>query len=268
MGSWVFFLGLRFGNAVSVTRDKGREASSYHHSQICGEYFVTSTKGILNAHVLLAGPNAHKRRYHSSWAKNDLEKVIEAFGRAPTWTMLDDQANKRTVTWKAAPFLYLFTHAFTHGSPVCRGDGKGAIPIYKLPITFEQKDAFFSWKGSYKDHDHIWLGCGPLEVHAYRQLAEPESELSQHGRRLCQSVEDATGTPTFYFLLRYWARLKGEANRECPGCGRDWKVQREFRKHHFWEFDFKCENCRLVSHVGDSTDGGRKSSIGDFRNRS
>jgi predicted nucleic acid-binding Zn ribbon protein len=240
-------------------------AALLHSGQLCGEYFVTWTDGVLNAHVMLAGPNAHDLRYHSDWAKRELEKVIEAFGKRPVWRMLDDESTKPAASWEGAPFLYLFTHAFDWASPVCRGDGEGPIPIFTLPISFEQKDGLYAWQRGYSDHDRIWLGSGALEIAAYRQLADPESELSREGRELCRDLEAATGIPTFYYLMRYWARKDGEGMRSCPGCGEHWRVRSNEKRQHFSDFDFRCEKCRLVAHEGVSTDGGRHARIGEFQ---
>jgi len=151
-------------------------------------------------------------------------KVADLFGRKPVWKMLDDDAKKRPSSWKGAPFLYLFTHAFDWISPVCRGDGEAPIPVCLLPVSFEQKEQLYFWQRSYYHHDNIWLGSGALEVGAYRQLAVPDSELAQHGRDLCREIETATGVPTFYYLMRFWGRPKGENERPCPRCGSDWKI--------------------------------------------
>ena len=67
-------------------------------------------------------------------------------------------------------------------------------------------------------HDLLQLECGPLEIAAYRELAEPCSALAREGRALAASVEQATGVPTYYYLLRYWGR-PSEHDRPCPGCG-------------------------------------------------
>jgi predicted nucleic acid-binding Zn ribbon protein len=240
-------------------------ATLLHSGQLCGEYFVTWTRGVLNAHVLLAGPHAHDLRYHSDWGKRELKKVVEAFGKRPVWKMLDDESRRRAASWKGAPFLYLFTHAFDWASPVCRGDGKGRIPIFDLPISFEQKDGLYSWQRSYRDHDRIWLAGGALEIAAYRQLADPESELSRDGRDLCRDLGAATGIPTFHYMMRYWARKNGEGIRKCPGCGGHWRARSDVKRQHFWDFDFRCEKCRLISHEGVSTDGGRHTRIGEFK---
>jgi predicted nucleic acid-binding Zn ribbon protein len=237
----------------------------YKSGQLCGEYFLTWTRGRLNAHVLLAGRAAIAPRHHSQYGKRELKKVTDAFGGAPAWRILDDQARQRPSSWKGAPFLYLFTHAFDWASPVCRGDGKPPVPVFGLSLDFEHKEQLYFWQRSYYHHDNIWLGSGALEIGAYRQLADPESELAKHGRDLCRKIENATGKPTFYYLTRYWGRSNGEEKRLCPGCGNAWRAKRlRESSGPFWQFDFKCDRCRLVSHLGVSTGGGRHTRIGEF----
>jgi predicted nucleic acid-binding Zn ribbon protein len=99
-------------------------------------------------------------------------------------------------------------------------------------------------------------------------LADPDSELAQQGRNLCRRIEIGTGIPTYYYLARYWAREKGEEDRLCPGCGNMWKVEglKELPER-FYHFDFRCDNCRLVSHLGVSLDGGNYVRIGEFHKR-
>ena len=101
---------------------------------LCGPYFLTWTKGRLNAHVLLAAAAALETRHHTKRSKNDLKVVTTAFGRSPVWKILDDDAKERPSTWKGAPFLYLFTDALTWASPVRRGDGENR-PWKRQPCT-------------------------------------------------------------------------------------------------------------------------------------
>jgi predicted nucleic acid-binding Zn ribbon protein len=97
-------------------------------------------------------------------------------------------------------------------------------------------------------------------------MADPNSKLAQDGRDLCRGLETATGLPTFYYLHRYWGRPKGEEDRLCPGCGGKWRTGAATGgKRLFWQFDFRCDPCRLVSHFGVSTDGGRHTRIGEFQ---
>jgi predicted nucleic acid-binding Zn ribbon protein len=241
-------------------------AALAHAGQVHGEYFLAWNKGRLNAHVLLAGPKAWETRHHSSCGKSDLKKLVEMFGTQPAWKMLDDDAGKRASSWKGARFLNLHTHVADQASPICRGDGKPPVPVFMLPISFEDKERLYMWQRSYYHHDHVWLESSALEVEAYRQLADPESELSVEGRDLCGRIESATGVPTYYFLMRYWSRrIRDEAQRRCPGCGKAWRVERpEESPKRLWHFDFKCDRCRLVSDQGVSMDGGRNTRIGEF----
>lgn len=231
-----------------------------------GDSYLTWTKGRLNSHVILAGREACEMRYHSKYGKTMLKQIIRIFGKAPGWKIIDDEANKPSPTLKSVPFIYLFTTALNWASPLCRGDGKFRIPAFKLPLTHEQKERLYCWQRSYQLHDNLWLDSGALEIQAYRQLADIDSELTKEGRELCQIVETATKVPTFYYLMRYWGRPKAEENRLCPGCGREWRtIPAETSLKKFWLFDFKCDECRLVSHIGVSFDGGRHARIGEFK---
>jgi predicted nucleic acid-binding Zn ribbon protein len=120
----------------------------------------------------------------------------------------------------------------------------------------------------YKRYDHLQLDCGPLEVEAYRQLADPASVLGIAGRELAREVERATKLPTYYYLLRYWGWADREGERRCPDCGGPWKNQGARSPSGLGWFDFRCEQCRLVSHVATSFDDDGHPEIGSFQERS
>ena len=261
-----------FGSANDHPReDQERVIQEYlgalfHAGQACGEYFFTWTDGQLNAHILLAGHNARARRYHSKWGKEALREVVRVFGQEPVWRVIDDDAPKRNTTWRGAPFLFLATHAFDWDSPVCRGDTGRAIPLYTLPIDFNHKQGLHFWQRAYQNHDNFWFGSGALEIPAYKQLALPDSELSLDGRDLCKHIEAATGVETYYYLMRYWGRRKGDEKRRCPGCGGAWsRPVTEGDSFRFFDFPFMCKKCRLVSHAASCNDDERYAHIGEYR---
>jgi predicted nucleic acid-binding Zn ribbon protein len=69
-------------------------------------------------------------------------------------------------------------------------------------------------------------------------------------------------------LHRYYARRSGEESRPCPGCGRRWAVRTlEDQGKRFRDFFFRCDRCRLVSHLGDSIEGARLARIGEWKGR-
>ena len=139
------------------------------------------------------------------------------------------------------------------------------MPLFTLPVPDQIKEDLYSWQKDYRELDSVWMRSGPVEMPAYRQLAVPCSDLSVDGRRLCREIENATGIPTFYYLMRYWGRPKGEDDRSCPGCGEGWKASESESEYgeKFHQFHFKCEPCRLVSHKGKGADG-RHARIGEF----
>lgn len=239
-----------------------------HNGQAVGEYFLVVQEGQLCAYVQLAGINALSPKYESIYTVKRMADLVGIFGQRPKWTAIDDEAPKRDTTWTKAPFLYLFTNMCDWESPLCRGDNGKPIPIYRLPGTHEDREAIYFWQHTYREYDAIWMGCGHLEIPTYKEMASPRSELSQQGREICAKVESATGVPTYYFLMRYWGRRCGEEKRRCPGCGRSWWSQHATEGgQRFWEFPFRCNKCRLVSHLADSYDNERHAVIGEWKKR-
>jgi len=233
-----------------------------HAGQIGLEYFIRWIDGKLVCCALVAGLGAAKPRFHSDWGRRDLEKVIEVFGKPPEWIVRDDDSPRRNTSWKA-PTLHLFTHALDHDPPVTRGDNGDGIATFLLPMTGQQKQDITHWKAEYIEHDRIFLGSGPLEIAAYRELADVNSRLSKNGRQLCGQIEQATKIPTFYFLLRYYAHSDGEENRPCPKCGKPWRTS-EPTGAPFYKFRFRCTPCRLVSEEGDDLNN-RLAKIGEYK---
>lgn len=261
---------INFGSLRGKNREELEDAiesylaSLFKGGQICGERFLTLSKGKLNAHVLLAAPEAISFRFHTAWGKKNLAEVVSLCGREPVWKILDDDVGKTASKWRGAPFLYLFTTWVDWYSPLCRGDGKRPVPFFSLPLSDQVKEDLHGWQKSYRRLDGVWMESGPLEVSAYRQLADPNSALSEDGRSLCREIEKGTGIPVFYYLMRYWGRSKGENERVCPGCGNDWKASEPMLGGKFHQFHFKCESCRLVSHMAKDTDSARRARIGEF----
>jgi predicted nucleic acid-binding Zn ribbon protein len=270
----MFLVQITFGSdgGESQRRETLRDsAESYLSSllwngQISRDYFLAWSNAQLLGYTRVARPDSFAKRYHSQWGLSELNKLIEAFGRDPEWRIIEDDVPKRFPSWSRSSSFYLFTHAFDDASPVCCGDSGKSIPVYLLPISEQDRRDLYSWAGSYKHLDNVWLASGALEIPAYKQLADPTSELSVAGRKLCASIEKATQKPTFYYLERYWGRSDGEATRVCPLCGGEWRLSdQNADMAPFHKFQFKCDSCRLVSHIADSYDDQRHARIGEYK---
>jgi len=236
------------------------------NGQLCADYTFGWVRGSLNAYVYLSRPNASDKRFSSEWGKDSLARVSETFGRIPRWTVLEDEAPKRFPNWTSAPAFYLFTAWTIHNPPIRRMDNGSPIPTYLLPLSDSQKDDVYCWAYTYRNHDLIWTGSDVLEIPAYKQLIEYNSDLSLSGRHICKVIEKATGVPTFYYLFRHWGRQGEDETRLCPSCGKKWRAKdnADF-PGSFWNLVFQCRKCRLVSHAAFTDDDARHARIGEYR---
>jgi len=236
------------------------------NGQIYGDYLLAWSNAQLVGYTRAARPDSFAKRYHSQWGASTLNKLVEAFGRDPEWRIIEDDVPRRFPSWRRSSSLYLFTHAFDVTSPVSCGDSGKLIPVYLLPVSDQNREDLYRWASSYRHLDNIWLDSGALEIPAYKQLADPESDLSAAGRELCARLEKATQKPTFYYLTRYWGRADGEATRPCPLCGGEWHLSNQNADMTpFHKFSFKCDGCRLVSHIADSYEDERHARIGEYK---
>lgn len=263
---------LTFGSDCSRDRSTLQDAAEWYlasllkNGQTYGEWVVAWCGGQLVAYLSVARPTALERRFHSEWSGQALDKVIEAFGVMPKCELLEDDVPTRFRRWERSTSLYLFTHAFDDTSPVNCGDTGAPVPLYLLPVDQCLREDLYRWASAYVRLDNIWLNSGALEMPAYRQIADPTAELSVDGRELCGKIESAVGRPVYYYVMRYWGRRTGESTRVCPLCGENWNTaDAPVKDAPFHQFDFRCEPCRLVSHIASSDDNQHHAHIGEFK---
>lgn len=199
----------------------------------------------------------------NNFARLHFEKMKRMSDGSPKVSLREFQPRKKWPNWKAAKELYLYTDYVQEGLPVREGKKGAGIPIYQLPLEPDQAELIAFWAIRYRRFDGVQLGCGELEIPAYRQMAEVKSGLSRSGREACKIIEKATGKPTYYFLHRYWGweNQNRERKRRCPSCGGKWLVKSK-SKSGMGRFEFKCEPCRLVSEMCSSTENKRYAEIG------
>ncbi|MGM9511248.1 DUF2310 family Zn-ribbon-containing protein [Larkinella sp. GY13] len=147
-------------------------------------------------------------------------------------------------------FYILYYRGF---SPLVCGDTHQEIPLYRIPYTYtalkNYKD-ISGWQWEYETFYDLWYSIDGYEKRARKEMEDVNSNLSKRGREICQRIEEATGVPTFYYLLNYrdWGRKKDLA-RKCPITGKDWLIEGST----FNDFiGFKCDESRLVSGLSSS----------------
>ena len=136
-----------------------------------------------------------------------------------------------------------------------------------------ERQMICKWREHACRYHWLFMQCGPLEIPAYRELSDPNSAHAQEGLDFCSIIEKATGIPTFYFLERHWGRKKREEDRPCPLCGKDWRIKGKKKSNkidylfRFWDFDYQCKPCRIVSHVAFSCSDERHARIGEYKGK-
>ena len=191
-------------------------AALLHGGQICGEYFYAWSAGQLVAYAHVPRPQSWATRFHSQWSASALSDVTKAFGGPPTWTILEDNVPKRFPSWRRSLSLYLFTHAFHDESPVGCSDTGCPIPVYLLPISDQTREDLYGWACRYADHDHVYLDSAALEIAAYRQMADPASEMSVDGRQLCKDVRKGDGQADVLLLASLLGAQSGRGETPLP----------------------------------------------------
>lgn len=222
------------------------------NGQICREYVAGWSEGAYVAYVHLSHRTSADNRQLSRWGQKTLAEVKRQYGHEPVWEVFDDEVSARIPTWKSAKSYYLFSHGLTSSSPVFHGGRGTALSLPLLPISDELREDLFDWSENYRSHDRIFLAGGALEMSAFDQLANVNSELCRDGRDLTKQLEAAIEKPCYFYLLRHWAKSEDEDSRVCPSCGEPWRDKRVSAPslEPFHQFHFRCKPCRLVSHCG------------------
>lgn len=228
----------------------------FRQGQVIGDELSCWVDGEFHSYVRLNGADALDRAYHSDSAVRQLQLLGE-IGEF-SWSQVGDPETA-DADWQDAAALYLAPSKFVPVRALPSGD---AVPVYKLPLSHQERDEVVMWGRRAHLFDDVWLDSGRLELAAFAELASPRSYLSAGGRELAEAVEKATGKPTYYWLMRFYtADAEGEATRPCPGCGRPLEPSPWGGGDYM---SVRCETCRLLTGVGDvgDTEGPEEAKIG------
>lgn len=241
-------------------------AALMRNRNIYGEYIIHSGGKEIKFIAKAPEKNSIGVKYLTGWAKQELEKLKEISGKKLKISLTGKSQRNIGQDYRTAKNLYMFTHAFGETSPLVSGNTGGSIPFYYLPIDDKLRDELYFWFRTYKEYDNIWLGSGPLEMATYKQLADVRSEFNTAGLKLASTISKLTKKKTYYYVQRYWGFEEGEEDRRCPLCGSKWHIHSNEHKKQSglaW-FNFRCENCALISHLAVSFDSKRRAKIGQF----
>ncbi len=221
-----------------------------HNGQVieCG-WPVVQVRGGYRATVILPEADSLRRSLYSDAVREAMSHLRRGGLGVPQVKVIGQEPDSAEVC--ACPrrsSLILETDYTTTEVPLRCGDCFGVVPLYRFPPTSPcgTYEDVLCWENRYHCMDALWSDNGPGEEIGYREMSEPDSELSRDGRAVCRRIEKLSKTPTYYYLFRYHGHsLAAERRRPCPGCERGWLLE------HGWHdrYDFRCTRCRLVSNV-------------------
>lgn len=222
------------------------------NGQIAGDGVRAPSATETVAFANLVRPDSWERKFHSEYSLKELDTLIQLFGQQPIWESLSKDNTLMFSDWNAAAEFYLESTMPDGLSPLWLFDSDESVPLYEIPLEFDNRERLYFWSREYNRMYGIWFSSGDLEAHAYEQMASPNSRLSRDGRKLASEIETAIGKPVFYFLIRYYGRGEEECNRVCPGCGNEWLLSSISDNSPELKFPLKCHKCRLVSQYADA----------------
>lgn len=266
----MFLFQANFGSVPSgVELEKIRDTldeyldSLKRNGQICGDFLHSVTEG-----KAVARPDAVSESFHSIYGLKDLKILSDLFQQKPIWIPMSDAMPDAFPPTSDSSSLYLDPEYSDGSSPLRCGDTGEPLPTYLLPIDYNERERLYFWSRESNRMVGIEFSSGDLEIPAYEQLASPGSDLAKDGRRLAALVEGALNIPVYYYLIRYYGRGEEEPKRRGADCGGNWSVKLPKEDHAFWRFPFRCDGCRLVSHLADAEAEGEDelslAKIGEF----
>jgi len=216
----------------------------YKNGQILKDYMLIKTAECYTAFVTLPEDGALDEKYNNVYISDYLEK-LRGFVEIGTEAVGKNLDMKNSCCCKEKPDWYmLYTNWAVEEPPVVCGRCGHEVPLYKLPHIFNEKEhnSVLGWMRAYKEIDGLFLYC-LSDRFTYRQMNNPDSQLSKAGREICKEFEEATGVPFYYYVFHYQGISGNRKTPElCPSCGKDWKLTGEKAF-----IDYKCDNCRLVA---------------------
>ena len=210
----------------------------YKNGQILKNYELIEGREGLWAFVTLPDDDALKTENNNIYVNKYLKVIQDYFN--VSWKLLGrNMEQDKSCSCESPSWYMLYTDWTLLESPVVCGDCGKAVPLYKLPHILNSEDEYYGvlgWQDAYKSTDKLWIYC-LSDRFTFRQMHDPQSQLSKDGLSICKAFEEKMGTPFFYYLFN-----NNRTNKTCPICGMDWKINDEKTF-----VDYKCKNCRLVA---------------------
>jgi len=148
-----------------------------------------------------------------------------------------------------ASLLVLRTAYNSLVSPLWDPESDLHLPLYRVPIEEPERERLYFWMLDYQRFAGLEFS-GHHEALINRELGDPDGSMIRLAREHAARIEEATEVPVYTWLVRNYGAPEGDGERPCPSCGEPWRVPGESDQ----ELQFRCDRCRLASHLAFCTD--------------
>ncbi|KZN49956.1 Zn-ribbon-containing protein [Pseudoalteromonas luteoviolacea] len=252
----MFVVDLTFDCYQDTTLEKAEQAINRlvnalrFNGQIIGDEFPTVLKdGFFITRVMCPLEDSLHPLHHSPFVKHAVEQLQQAGLLAPKVKVIGQDIHANGADQCQAPSCYILYTTYVHTcSPLYCGDDFQPVPLYNIPaIANGDYKALIKWQEDWQACDQIQInGATRCEFAALEEITSLSSDLSRRGLDLSKRIRYLTQKPVYYYLYRVGGEsLAAEKQRKCPKCDGDWALDEPW----FGLFDFKCDNCQLVSNI-------------------
>lgn len=218
------------------------------NGQVCGSEFPDAFyQDRYIVHAFIPEESALAPERHNKHVRRDLERLAEAGVTRPRLTVLGEETGAGVCRCQSPSTYLLFREPLSLESPLRCGNCFSPVPLYRVPPTYDgEYYDVICWQSDHASCSRLGLNCRVALRAVTSELSRVGSNLSQDGLSICNKIHASTSIPVYYHLDRYYGRsYKRELERQCPLCGGAWLLERPW---HGW-FDFRCDQCRLVSTI-------------------
>lgn len=220
-------------------------SSMQRFGQIEGDYFVSRHKGRVHLYAHFVDNRARHRKFCSHECQGFIDRLESCLLRAPTWDRIENRSAYPVGSLADATSLLLFAQPLISVGPIRHGRNGSRVPAYTLPISESVREELYDWACSYRATATVYLGSGAISRRALAELGIAGSDLMDHGRRLCSTIEGRTSRPTFLMVENFDGKSAAAlADGKCPSCGRP--LDSDIRPLPIQFVKAVCIECRLA----------------------
>lgn len=237
-----------------------------YNGQIIGrEFALTLNNDEFVCHLVCPETDSMDSKYYTVDIVEILQELQE-IGIAGPFTEVKGLESQSDFTDQCSkPKGYILYSTFVQScSPIRCSEHFMPIPLYKLPEIVRRP--LIKWQESQAACDQLQMNeMTEIEAMMVEQLSNPSSQLLTQGRSILDDIQRVTGQPAYQYLYRVGGEsLESEKNRRCPSCGDAWAIDESWQENKpssesnswsenktplFGLFDFKCENCQVLSNI-------------------